>query len=179
MRIAETRLQAAGERLIGEQRVEIDRRFRDADAMAFGRDGRMQIGQRLAVIEPAALRHEAFDELEDAVGAIDEGHQTLMRIDSGMVAPFVEPGFRARGVLGRRQIEESQEVARLVVRARFLEIGLALGVDEGGGGVAEAARRIGGRFVALRLDENRPARSETAEGVVEPAGDGDQLGGHG
>ena len=33
--------------------------------------------------------------------------------------------------------------------------------------------------MALRLDEDRPARAETAEGVVEPAGDGDQFGRHG
>ena len=33
--------------------------------------------------------------------------------------------------------------------------------------------------MALRLDEDAPAGAETAEGVVEPAGDGDQLGGDG
>lgn len=66
----------------------------------------MQIGQRLAVIEPAALRHEAFDELEHAVGAVDEGRQYLARIDARLLAALVEPAFRARGVLGRRQVEE-------------------------------------------------------------------------
>src|SRR3546814_13898100 len=32
--------------------------------------------------------------------------------------------------------------------------------------------------MALRLNENRPSRAEAAEGVVEPAGDGDEFGRH-
>ena len=32
----------------------------------------MQVGQRLAVIEPGGLGHEAFDQREHAVGAVDE-----------------------------------------------------------------------------------------------------------
>jgi hypothetical protein len=32
----------------------------------------MQIGQRLAVIEPAAFRHEGFDQAQQPVGAIGE-----------------------------------------------------------------------------------------------------------
>jgi hypothetical protein len=57
-----------------------------------------------------------------------------MRIDAGLLAALVEPGLGARGVFGRRQIEEGQEVARLEMRAGFLEVGLALGIDQGGGG---------------------------------------------
>jgi hypothetical protein len=30
----------------------------------------------------------------------------------------------------------------------------------------------------LRFDENRPPRSESAEGVVDPAGDGNEFGRH-
>jgi hypothetical protein len=37
----------------------------------------MQIGQRLGVIEPAAFRHEAFEQLQHAIGAIDEAAQQL------------------------------------------------------------------------------------------------------
>src|SRR5271165_717592 len=33
--------------------------------------------------------------------------------------------------------------------------------------------------MALRLDENCPARAEAAEGIVEATGDSDQFGGHG
>ena len=56
MRVAEPRLEAAGQRLIGQQRVEMHRHLGHADALALGRDGRMQIGQRLGVIEPGASR---------------------------------------------------------------------------------------------------------------------------
>ena len=76
--IAEARLQPAGERLIGQQRVEIDRRFGHADAMPFGRNAGMEIGQRLAVIEPAAFRHEAVEQRQHAVGAVDEAAQDLV-----------------------------------------------------------------------------------------------------
>ena len=61
------------------------------------------------------------------------------------------------------------------MRAGLFEVGLAFGVDERGGAVGEHAGRIGRGAVALRLDENGPARTETPERVVEPAGDGDQL----
>ena len=50
--------QVIGERLIGQQRVEVHWRFRHAHAMAFGRNGRMQLGQRFRVIEPVGFRHE-------------------------------------------------------------------------------------------------------------------------
>ena len=36
---AKARFEPAGQRLIGEQRIEIDRRFRHTNAVAFGRDG--------------------------------------------------------------------------------------------------------------------------------------------
>ena len=38
MRVAEPRLEPAGERLIGQQRIEVHRRLGHADAMALGRD---------------------------------------------------------------------------------------------------------------------------------------------
>src|SRR3546814_9096135 len=56
MRDAETRFQPARQRLIGEQRIEIHRRLGYANAVPLGRDGRVQVGQRLAIIEPGALR---------------------------------------------------------------------------------------------------------------------------
>ena len=175
---AEPRFEAAGQRLIGEKRIEVDRRFGHADPVALCGDGRVQVSQGLGVIEPTAFRHEAIDELEDAVGAVNEGREGFMGIDAGLLATLVEPEFSPRGVLGGREIQESQEVARLVMRARFLEVSLALRIDEGGGGVREAACRIGGGFVTLRFDEDRPARAETPEGVVEATGDGHQFGSH-
>src|SRR3546814_16445731 len=45
--------------------------------------------------------------------------------------------------------------------------------------VGEHAGRIGRRTMALRLNENGPAGAEAPEGVVETAGDSDQLSRHG
>src|SRR3546814_7134947 len=80
-------------------------------------------------------------ELEDAIGAIGEAAQDLVRIDAGMVSPFIEPGFGSGRVLGGRQVEEGEEVAGFEMRAGFLEVGLTLGIDEGGGAVGEHAGR--------------------------------------
>ena len=102
MGIAQARLQPADQRLISEQCVEIHRRLGDAHAMPLRRYGRMQIGQRLAVIEPGAFRHEGVDELEDAISAVGEAAQDLVRIDAGVIATLVEPGLGTRRVLSWR-----------------------------------------------------------------------------
>ena len=138
----------------------------------------MQISQRLAVIEPGAFRHEAFDELQDAVGAIDEAVQDLAGIDALPAPSFIEPSLGPGSVFGRRQVDEGEEVARFEVRGVFLEVRLALGVDEAGRGVREAARRIGADGMALGLHEDGPAGPQAAEDVVEPAGDRHELGRH-
>ena len=80
--VAQARLQSADQRLIGQQRVEVHRRLGDADALALGRDGRMKIGQRLRIIEPIDLRHEALEELQHAIGAVDEAAEQLSGIDA-------------------------------------------------------------------------------------------------
>ena len=61
MRIPKARLQATGQALVSQQRVEVHRHFGNADAVVFGRDRGVQIGESLGVIEPGALGHEAFD----------------------------------------------------------------------------------------------------------------------
>ena len=127
---AEARLEAAGKRLVGEQRIEVHRRLGHADALLPGRDGRVQVGQRVAVIEPGDLRHEALDQLEDAVGPIDEAAQQLPGIDAGLRAALVEPALDARGVLGGRQPDEGQVVAALEMRAGLLEGVLPLEIDQ-------------------------------------------------
>ena len=137
----------------------------------------MQIGQRLRVLEPCGFRHEALDELQHAVGAVDEAAEHLVRIDAARcAAAFVEPGLGARGVLGRRQKEEGQVVGALEVSALLLELRLALGVDQRRDRIRERALRIVLRRVAARLDEDRPAGAETAQRIVEPRGRADQLG---
>jgi hypothetical protein len=63
----------------------------------------MEVGQRLAVIEPAAFRHEGFDQIEDAVGAIGEAVQHFVRVDAAVVAALVEPvSARAASSAGGR-----------------------------------------------------------------------------
>ena len=136
----------------------------------------MQVGQRLAVIEPAAGRHEAVEKRQHAVGAVGKGPQDLMRVDARTFAAFVQPCLGARGFLRGRKKQEGQEVARHKMRARFLEIGLSLSVDQTGCRIGKATVRIGAGLVALRLDEDAPAQSKSTEGVVDAAGDGDQLG---
>eukprot|EP01137_Pigoraptor_chileana_P030898 Opistho-2@17990 len=179
MRVAEAGLEAAGEWLIGEQRIEIHRRLGDADAMPFRRERRMQVGERLGVIEPHGLRHEGVDEIEDAIGAIDEAAKNLVRVNAGVVATFIEPGLGARGVLGWRQVEECEELAGLEMRARLREVRLAFGFDQRGGAVGEHAGGIGRGAVALRLDKDGRAGAEEQEGIVRSADDSHQLGRHG
>ena len=72
MRAAEPRLEAAGQVLVDQDGVEMHRRLGHAHALAARRDAGMQVGQRLAVIEPVGFGHEAFDQREHAVGAVDE-----------------------------------------------------------------------------------------------------------
>ena len=62
------------------------------------------------------------------------------------------------------------------MRAFFLELRAALGVDQAGGRIGKFAPRIALRRLALRLDEDRPAGAEAAQRVVEPRGDRDELG---
>ena len=146
MRVAEHRLEAAGQGLVGQHGVEMHRDFGHADALALGRDRGVQVGQRLGIIEPGALRHEAFDELEHAIGAVDEAAQGFARIGAfGALAALIEKALGARGVFGWRQIEEGQEIAGLEVDAFFLEFGLALGVDQGRSGVRKHGSRDSGR----------------------------------
>src|SRR3546814_17950107 len=97
MMIAEPGLEAADQRLVGEQRVEIGGSFGNADALDLGRDTAVEIGQRVAVIQPFGLGPEAFDEMEHAPGAVDEAFQQFLRIDTGLRAPLIERSEERRG----------------------------------------------------------------------------------
>ncbi len=121
----------------------------------------MQIGQRLAIIEPGRVRDETFDQLQHAAGAIDEAAQHLVAIDAAALAPFIEPGFGARGVFRRRQPAQRQKIRALEMRLLLLELCPAFGIDQRRDGIGEAAVGIAVGGVALRLDEDRPARAQT------------------
>ena len=149
MRAAEPWLEAARQVLVDQDGVEIHRRLGHAHALATGRDAGMQVGQRLAVIEPVGFRHEAFDQREHAIGAVDEAFQHSAPIGARMRAALIEPALGARGVVGRRQPQQRQEIAALEVRAFFLELRAALGIDQ----VRRADRGI------ARRDSDGPARA--------------------
>src|SRR5882757_6448500 len=123
MRIAEHRLQPAGQRLVRQNRIEIHRYLRHTNALAFGRNGRMQIGQRFLVIDPSKFGHKALDKPKHAAGLVDEStlHLPSIRI-SPAITSLVEKPFRARGVFWRRQIEKGQEIVGLVMRPLLLEL---------------------------------------------------------
>ena len=59
--------------------------------------------------------------------------------------------------------------------AFFLEISLALGIEQRRRGIGKDAVRIAVGGVALRLYKNRPARTETAESVVKPCRHANQF----
>jgi hypothetical protein len=62
----------------------------------------MQVRQGLAVIEPPALRHESFDQLQHAVGSVDKAAQRLVGVGSlAALPPLVQKPFGARRILGR------------------------------------------------------------------------------
>ena len=176
MLIAQSGFQAAGQRLIGQQRIEIDRSFGHADAMPVGRNRRVEVGQRAGVIEPSALGHEAVEQRQHAVGAVDEAAHQFPGVHARGLAPFIQPGLGTCGIFGGREPQEGQEVARDEMAALLLEIGLPLGIDQRRGRIGEAACGIACGFRPLCFDKDGPAGAETAEGVVQPPGHRDQLG---
>ena len=180
MRIAQHRLEAAEQGLVGQHGVEIHRNFGHANALALGRNRRMQIGQRFLVIEPSEFGHKALDQPKHALGAIDEAtlHFVSIRILAA-ITPLVEEPFGARRIFWRRQIQKSEEITRLIMRALLLEFGAALNVDQGRRHIREIAFRIFAGGMPLRLDEDSPARAEPTQRIVQSAGDADEFRRHG
>ena len=144
--------------------------------MALGRDAGMEVGQRLFVIEPIGLGNKTVDELQDAVGAIGKALEKLFAVDAFARFSLVEPAFRAGRILGGRHPDEGHIIEALEMGAFFLELLAALNIDEGGDPVRKlAAGIVLGRNPA-RLDKNRPAAPQPAQGVVEPRCRADELG---
>ena len=117
----------------------------------------MEVGQRVGVIEPFRLGHEAFDQSQHAVGPVDEARERPAPVGPVAGSVLIEPGFGARRVLGRRQEEQSQEIAALEMSAFLFELRAAFGVDQSRGGVGEGAFGVSVVRLALSLDEDRPA----------------------
>ncbi|MNE20664.1 hypothetical protein D3C87_1589340 [compost metagenome] len=102
MELAKPWFETTGQWLIGQKRVELHRRFRNPDPMAFRGNGRMQVSQRIGIIEPCHFRHEPFDQVQHSVGAVGKTFQQFPRIDAGTLTALVKPAFHARGFFGRR-----------------------------------------------------------------------------
>ena len=127
----------------------------------------MQVSQGFLVVEPGALRHEAFDELQHAAGAVGKPPEDLTRIGvDGAVATFIQQPLCFRGALRRREIEKRQEIARLIVGAGLLELRSSLCIDQGGGHVGEGIRGIAAGGMTLGLYKNCPTGFEATQRVV-------------
>lgn len=91
----------------------------------------MQKSKSCLIVEPGTLRHEAFDKLKHAIDSIDKAAKDLTRVGiDGAVATLVKQSFCSCCTLSRREIEECEEIARLVVGARLFELSPALGFDQ-------------------------------------------------
>src|SRR3546814_12815734 len=99
MMLAEPRREPADERLVGQQRVEVDGCLGNADALPIGRDAAVEIGECLAVAKPFGLGHEAFDQMEEPPAAVDKALQQFFRIRARLRAPLIKPGLRTPALL--------------------------------------------------------------------------------
>jgi hypothetical protein len=139
----------------------------------------MQVSEGLGVVEPLGFRHNTFDQRKDARRTVGEAFDDGVPVGGCLGAAFVKPTFGAGGVVGRRQPQQSQEIAALVMGALFLELGAAFRIDQARDGIWKGIVGIMVGGLALGLHENGPTRTQAAECIVEPASDGDQLDGRG
>src|SRR5262249_38044342 len=77
------------------------------------------------------------------------------------------------------QIEKGQKIARLVMCAGLLELRSPLCIDQRRRDIRKRIRGIASGGMALGLDKDRPARFQATQGVVETAGNSNELGRHG
>ena len=180
MRVAELRAQAADQRLVREQRIEVHRHCGQRDPLIVRRDSRVEVGQRLAVIEPAGLGHDASDEIEHPPRLALEVGQVVSSVGDRVGASFVQPAPRPCAVVGRRQPLQGQVIGARQVRLGDVAIAFehvaTFLVDQRGQPIGEPVRcRIVRRRLALRLDIDRPAGAEPLQRAVEPRRGCDQL----
>ena len=110
MRLAQHRLEAAGQRLIRQHRVEIHGRPGHG-RLTPGRDRRMQIGQRLPRHRAMRIPANPSRRAGGCGRCVEKAAQDLAGVGAfAAFASLVEKAFRLRGVFGRRQEQEGQEV---------------------------------------------------------------------
>jgi len=167
MGLPELRFETAGQRLVGQQGVEIDGRFGNADMLDFGGNSAVKIGQRRAIIEPAGIGHEALDKVQYAVRPIDEGLNQLVWVDTRRRLALVEPAFGTGRILRRRHPQQGEVVAALEVRSLFAKLLTTFHVDQGRNGIGEIAVRVSLCGDTLRFDEHGPSRAQSPQGIIE------------
>src|SRR3546814_18561522 len=99
---AEPRLETANERLIGEQRIEIDGCPWHANTLSVHRYAAVKIGERRAVPEPFGLGSEAIDEVQQPAAAADKELEPFLRIGAAFRLAFLAPRLCSRSLLGGR-----------------------------------------------------------------------------
>ena len=171
---AQARLQPAGEGRVGQERVEMHRRLRDADALRDRRDAAVQIGERLGIREPDGFGEDALQQVEQPIRAVDETGDLFGGLRSGRaVAALVEPAFGAGCVLGRRQPDGGEDIPALEMGLLLFELRLPFGFDHRRDRIGEGAFGIVLRRNAAGFREERPAGPEASERSVEPGRRGD------
>ncbi|SAE89890.1 Uncharacterised protein [Enterobacter cloacae] len=71
--VAQRRREAADQSGIGQQRVDMERHFRHAHAVAPRGHRGVQVGQRFSVIEPGDFRHHTIEQVKDPIRFRHEG----------------------------------------------------------------------------------------------------------
>jgi hypothetical protein len=177
MLVAQHRLDAAAQRGVDKDAVQIDRRVGNSDAVPLRRDRAVQVGQRLAVIERPHLRHEAGQQIERAVSLGDEPCKVLTPVPTLLLPAGLQQRPLGLGLrIGGRHIEERQMIGALeMLPALAFEGSAPFFIDEPGGWVGEPGFGIAERFDPLRLEEQRPARAEPAQDIVRPSAGRDEF----
>ncbi|MCY1540731.1 hypothetical protein D9M68_763870 [compost metagenome] len=153
----------------------MERHFRRDDAVVPRRNSRTQVGQRFVVIEPVELRHHSHEQIEDTFGLRDKGREALAPVHAVGWCVLVQHPGRAGVRLFGWQVLQREVVVALEVLTGLLERSPPLLVHQPRQRFGEVRVRIIRRRPTLSLDEQRPARAEPAQRVVQPRGGGHQL----
>ena len=177
MRFTKPRLKPAGQRRVGEQRIEVDRRLGNRDNMRTCRDRAVQESQCLAVVERTNLGHETGEQIERAIAFRHEAGKRALPVATLLRVGSIDQRPACRfGTVGGRQPGQRQMVAAFIMLPFAQERGAPLLIDEPGGSIGKAAVGIGGRFAPFGIEEHRPAGAEPLQHVVRPRAGRDQLG---
>ncbi|MNV38271.1 hypothetical protein D3C71_1298170 [compost metagenome] len=175
MTTTQHRRQPARQRLVGQQRIQVHRHLRHRDRMPARGHAVVQVGQGLCIVEPADLRHHAVQQVQETLRLGHKGMEPLAPVHAFGLAVLVEQLRRACTALLGRQVDQGEVVAALEVARVLLEGCAAFLVDQPGQRLGKQGQGIVGRLAALGFHEQRPARAQAAQRIVEPRRCGDQL----